>query len=144
MAGLNRRRLWQMVKKEFRQTLRDPRAARMMFIAPVLQVLIFGYVVNTDVRHLPTIVVDRDGGDTRIRAFFTRPIGFGELRRGLRSVDYPFGFVEIRLDDNGKGEGTIIPAAKIRYRGQDTIEVEDFGTFPGRLIGVQVREGRLS
>ena len=32
----------------------------MMFIAPVLQVLVFGYVVNTDVRRLPTIVVDRD------------------------------------------------------------------------------------
>lgn len=60
MSGLNRRRLWQMIKKEFRQTLRDPRAARMMFVAPVLQVLMFGYVVNTDVRHLKTIIVDRD------------------------------------------------------------------------------------
>jgi ABC-2 type transport system permease protein len=49
-----------MIRKEFRQTLRDPRAARMMFMAPVLQVLIFGYVVNTDVKHLPTIVMDRD------------------------------------------------------------------------------------
>ena len=58
--AFNRRRLWQMIRKEFRQTLRDPRAARMMFIAPVLQVLMFGYVVNTDVRRLKTIVVDRD------------------------------------------------------------------------------------
>ena len=90
-----------------------------------------------------SITVDRDGDDTRIRAFFTRTIGFGELRRGLRSVDYPFGYVEIRLNQNGKGDGTIIPAAKIRFRGSDTIEVEDFGTFPGRLMGVQVREGRL-
>jgi ABC-2 type transport system permease protein len=56
----NRRRLWQMIRKEFRQTLRDPKAARMMFLAPVLQVLIFGYVVNTDVRRLPTVVIDRD------------------------------------------------------------------------------------
>ena len=90
-----------------------------------------------------SIVVDRDGDDTRVRAFFTRSIGFGELRRGLRSVDYPFGYVEIRLDENGKGEGTIIPAAKIRYRGRDTIEVEDFGTFPGRLMGVRVSGGGL-
>ena len=90
-----------------------------------------------------SIIVDRLGDDTRIRAFFTRSIGFGELRRGLRSVDYPFGYVEIKLNEKGKGEGTIIPAAKIRFRGSDTIEVEDFGTFPGRLMGVQVREGRL-
>lgn len=90
-----------------------------------------------------SITVDRDGDSTRIRAIFTRSIGFGELRNGLRSVDYPFGYVEIRLNGNGKGDGTIIPAAKIRFRGRDTVEVEDFGTFPGRLMGVQVREGRL-
>lgn len=89
------------------------------------------------------IIVDRDGDDTRIRAIFTRSIGFGELRRGTRSVDYPFGYLDIRVDERGKGEGTIIPAAKIRFRGSDTIEVEDFGTLPGRLMGVQVRGGTL-
>ena len=57
---MNRVRLWQLVRKEFRQTLRDPRSARMMFLSPVLQVLIFGFVVNTDVRHVRTIVLDRD------------------------------------------------------------------------------------
>ena len=89
------------------------------------------------------IIVDRDGDDTRIRAIFARWVGFGELRRGLRSTDYPFGYADIRVDRNGKGEGTIIPAARIRFRGGDTIEVEDFGTFPGRLMGVRVRSGRL-
>ena len=58
--GFNPRRLWQMIRKEFRQTLRDPKAARMVFIAPVLQVLMFGYVVNTDVRRVRTYLVDRD------------------------------------------------------------------------------------
>ena len=85
------------------------------------------------------VMVDRDGGDTRIRVIFARELGFGELRRGLRSVDYPFGYLELRVDDRGRGDGTIIPAAQIRIRGNDTIEVEDFGTFPGRLMGVQMR-----
>ena len=49
-----------MIQKEFRQTLRDPRAARIMFLSPVLQVLLFGLVVNTDVRHVRTWVLDRD------------------------------------------------------------------------------------
>jgi hypothetical protein len=89
---------------------------------------------------LSAVIIDRDGDETRIRAVFRRWIGFGELRRGYRSVDYPFGYVEIRLDPStGKGEGTIIPAARIRFRGGDTIEVEDFGTFPGRLMGVRLR-----
>jgi hypothetical protein len=89
---------------------------------------------------LNAVLIDQYGGDTRIRAVFRRWIGFGELRRGARSVDYPFGYVEIRFDPRtGRGEGTIIPAARIRFRGGDTVEIEDFGTFPGRLMGVQMR-----
>ena len=98
---------------------------------------------------LNAVIVDRDGGETRIRAVFRRWIGFGELRRGLRSVDYPFGYIEIRLDPRtGRGEGTIIPAARIRFKGArseqaDTVEIEDFGTFPGRLMGVRMRGAPL-
>jgi hypothetical protein len=89
---------------------------------------------------LNAVIIDQDGGDTRIRAVFRRWVGFGELRRGSRSVDYPFGYVEIRYDPRtGRGEGTFIPAAKIRFRNGNTVEVEDFGTFPGRLMGVQMR-----
>jgi hypothetical protein len=92
---------------------------------------------------LNAVLVDRDGGDTRVRALFRRWMGFGELRRGLRSVDYPFTYVEIRFDRNGRGEGTIIPAARVRFRDADTLEVEDFGTFPGRLMGVRMRGAPL-
>ena len=53
-------RLRQMIRKELRQTLRDPRATRLLFISPVIQLLVFGYVVNTDVRNAATFVVDHD------------------------------------------------------------------------------------
>ena len=100
-------------------------------------------------QRLSAVIVDEDNGSTRIRAVFQRWIGFGELRYGLRSADYPFGYVEIRIDPRtGQGEGTIIPAARIRFRnarngGMDTVEIEDFGTFPGRLMGVRMRGGQL-
>ena len=42
-------------------------------------------------QQLNAVWIDQDGGDTRIRAVFRRWIGFGELRRGARSVDDPFG-----------------------------------------------------
>jgi len=48
------------MRKEFRQTLRDPRAKRLVFVAPVVQLLLFGYAVNTDVRNAATFVVDHD------------------------------------------------------------------------------------
>lgn len=92
---------------------------------------------------LSAVLVDRDGDETVIRAVFKRWIGFGELRRGLRSVDYPFGYVEVRIGSDGKGDGTIIPAARVRFRGGTTVEVEDFGTFPGRLMGVRMRGRQL-
>jgi ABC-2 type transport system permease protein len=49
-----------MVQKEMRQLLRDPKTKRMTFAAPIIQLLLFGYAVNTDVRDLSTIVVDQD------------------------------------------------------------------------------------
>ncbi len=53
-------RLRQMVRKELRQALRDPRSQRILFVAPVVQLLIFGYAVTTDVRNTGTFVVDHD------------------------------------------------------------------------------------
>jgi len=89
------------------------------------------------------VLVDQDGDDTRIRVVFKRWIGFGELRRGARSTDYPFTYVELRIDQNGRGDGMIIPAARVRARGSNTLEFEDFGTFPGRLMGVRMRGSQL-
>lgn len=57
---VNRARLWQLVRKEFRQMLRDPRSKGMLFVSPIIQLLLFGYAVNTDVRNAPTFVIDRD------------------------------------------------------------------------------------
>jgi ABC-2 type transport system permease protein len=49
-----------MVRKERRQLLRDPRTRLIMFVAPVIQLVMFGYVVNTDIRDTATFLVDRD------------------------------------------------------------------------------------
>jgi ABC-2 type transport system permease protein len=49
-----------MVRKERRQLLRDPRTRLVMFVAPVIQLVMFGYAVNTDIRDTAMFVVDRD------------------------------------------------------------------------------------
>jgi ABC-2 type transport system permease protein len=48
------------MKKEFRQLLRDPRTRAVIFAAPVIQLIMFGYTVNTDIRNAATFVVDHD------------------------------------------------------------------------------------
>lgn len=53
-------RVRRMVVKELRQLLRDPMSQRMIFGAPIIQLLLFGYAVNTDVRDVATFLVDHD------------------------------------------------------------------------------------
>jgi ABC-2 type transport system permease protein len=57
---VNLERLWGMVTKEFRQLARDPDMLRIVFVGPVIQLLVFGYAVSTDLRKVPTMVVDHD------------------------------------------------------------------------------------
>lgn len=49
-----------MVRKELLQLKRDPRLRRVIFIAPIIQLTIFGYAVSTDVRRTPLFLVDHD------------------------------------------------------------------------------------
>lgn len=75
----------------------------------------------------------------KITALSERWLGFGELRRGARSLDYPFTYIELFVDDRGRGEGTLIPAARVRFKKGNTIEFENFGIYPARLMNVQLR-----
>lgn len=89
------------------------------------------------------IVTDEGDGRTKLAVVYQRDVRFGELRSGARSTNYPFGYAEMYLG-RGENEGMLIPAAKIRLRDGNTWEVEDFGTFPARLMGLQVRgRGRV-
>jgi len=49
------------VKKEFRQIRRDARSLAFMVFLPAFMLLLFGYALNFDVKHIPLAVVDEDG-----------------------------------------------------------------------------------
>jgi ABC-2 type transport system permease protein len=53
-------RIRQMLVKEFIQVFRDRKMFGMVFLAPVLQLFLFGYAVSTDVRHIRTALYDLD------------------------------------------------------------------------------------
>ena len=80
-----------------------------------------------------------EGGGTRLTVIYRRNINFFELRYGTRSETYRFGYAELFLGGREGGQGTFIPAAQVRLRDGNTWEVEDFGVFPARLIGLQAR-----
>jgi len=54
------RRLFALAKKELLQLKRDRMTLAMTFMLPLVQMLLFGWAINTDVRHIPTVVYDQD------------------------------------------------------------------------------------
>jgi ABC-2 type transport system permease protein len=48
--------------KEFQQMMRDRVTFGMAVIIPILQLVLFGYAINTDPKGLPTVVVSTDNG----------------------------------------------------------------------------------
>jgi ABC-2 type transport system permease protein len=52
--------LWRVIVKELLQIRRDRRMIPVIFVAPVVMITVFGFAVNTDVTHVPTVLVDQD------------------------------------------------------------------------------------
>ncbi len=52
--------LWQVIVKEFLQIRRDVRMIPIIFVAPVVQITVLGFAVNTDVTRVPMVLVDED------------------------------------------------------------------------------------
>ena len=60
------RQIFAVMVKELRQMARDRMTVAMMLGIPTLQLLLFGYAINLDVRNLPAAVADMaDSGGSR-------------------------------------------------------------------------------
>ncbi|MGQ9684429.1 MAG: ABC transporter permease [Anaerolineae bacterium] len=101
------KRIWAVMQKEVRQILRDRRTLTVMIILPVAQLLVFGYAVETEVRHLPTLVVDNSRS----------PASWRYLEKLFNTSYFDFhGYVAsqreliAQLDGGGARVGIVIPA----------------------------------
>jgi ABC-2 type transport system permease protein len=52
-------RVRELVRKEFIQLFRDPKNRRLLIISPLVQILVFGYVMSTDVRDVTVALLDQ-------------------------------------------------------------------------------------
>jgi ABC-2 type transport system permease protein len=72
--------------KELLQLRRDRMTLAMMAVLPLLQLLLFGYAINTDVRHIPTVIYDQDhSAASRELGQSLRVTGFYDLLGEVRS-----------------------------------------------------------
>lgn len=84
-------------------------------------------------------IYDLPKGGYRIVFATDRPMGFYEVRNSTRSSDYEFMFAEIRVGPDGPGEGKLVAAARITFdKGEDKIEIENYGNEPVRLNDVRI------
>jgi ABC-2 type transport system permease protein len=56
-------RIWAMIVKEFVQLRRDPVTLAAMIAVPVLQLMLYGYAINTNPKNLPTAVLVQESSD---------------------------------------------------------------------------------
>lgn len=163
MTRPSRRRVLEMVRKERRQLLRDPRTRLVVFVAPVIQLLLFGYAVNTDIRDTATWVVDLDrttasrrlvsafetSGRFRVTGYSDRPADLAtalDHGRAIVGLEIPRGFardlaagearVQVLVDGTRSNTATVAAGYAARV-------IESFGRSraePGAVpAGVDLR-----
>ena len=77
------------------------------------------------------------GKNTIITIVTARVMSFSELYRNNRSVDYPFGYMQLTLNEEGKGTGKVMAAASIRFnKKKNTYEIESYGNQYIRVSNV--------
>ena len=78
------------------------------------------------------------GSGRRIVFATDRPISAWEARNRPRTMDYKFTIGELKVDGEGKGEGSLSPAVKVTYDNTDAVlELETFASEPLRLLQVR-------
>ncbi|MTV48340.1 ABC transporter permease subunit [Heliobacillus mobilis] len=130
MKRFNWSRFLAILVKEFRQIARDKPSVIMAVGMPVIMLLLFGYAVNTDVDHMPTVVWDQSmSQDSR------------EVISSLRNSTYldpdfyVRGYDEIRryLDGSSARVAVIIPpdyGKQVQGSGNTTVQVLVDGSDP--------------
>lgn len=98
-----RQRIRNIIRKEFLQTVREPRMRVMLFLPPIIQLLIFGFAVNLDVDSARIAWMDQDR-TPESRQLLSEFQGSGRFVIAAT----PFGEEEMQdLLDRGKVDGVV-------------------------------------
>ena len=80
------------------------------------------------------------GGGRRVILATNRPVSFQEMRNPSRRIRYQFTLIEIRIDKDGKGEGKLVPAARVAWdKAARRIEIENYDALPVDLLKVTAK-----
>jgi len=78
------------------------------------------------------------GDGRRIVIATDRPMDYWEATNQPRSIQYPFTVLQMQVDQNGKGTGTMSLALKV-VANDDLVILEDIASTPFRLANVEAK-----
>jgi len=121
-SGRQHNRIFSLVRKEFIQIRRDRRMLPILLIMPVLQLIILGYAVSSDIKHLSMVVCDLDR-TPESRAFIDRfsTAGYFEVRSRVTDERK----IKDLMDAGRAKVGIVIPPRfAARLARQETVAVQ--------------------
>jgi ABC-2 type transport system permease protein len=114
-------RLYGIIAKEFIHLRRDPLAVTLALFVPVAMLFIFGWAINTDVKHVPTAVFDQSGGvEARTLLEALENSQYFDVRRWARSHRE----LTRVIDDGTAKVGVVIPPGYARQLGRQRAEIQ--------------------
>ena len=79
-------------------------------------------------------------GSRKVVMATNRRVSFREAANNTRSMQYQFTVIEIHIEKNGKGEGKLVPAAKVSWDTKTKkIEIENYNALPVDLTEVTAK-----
>jgi len=103
---MNRQRIVALLKKEFSQFFKDKALARIVILAPVLQLILLGYAASIDVKNIAIVLCDLDKTED------SRALAEKFVTSGYFTVEYAtdnYKAVQSYLDDNKATMALVIP-----------------------------------
>ncbi|MDD5305074.1 MAG: ABC transporter permease [Elusimicrobia bacterium] len=140
------------IRKELVQTLRDPRARGMLFIMPVVQLIIFGVALSSEIRNVRLAVAARPD-DAFSRRLADRFYASGWFIPAAPGEGDPFDWVR-----SGRAEAVLVAppegAARAMARGQasyqllvdslNSVRARGVETYAQAVLNEHLRDERLS
>jgi hypothetical protein len=81
---------------------------------------------------------DLPSGGYRVVVATDRPMSFYERLNHPITADYEYLVAEMHIGPDGKGQGTLVPMAKVEYdKSEGVIEIENYASEPVRLTEVR-------
>ncbi|MBD3292985.1 MAG: ABC transporter permease subunit [Armatimonadia bacterium] len=142
---MNLLRLRSVIRKEFRQMRRDPVLIRLLIIAPIFQLIMFGYAATTDVQDVPVVVADQSNSrESREVTSAIRASGYFDLVGHVRDYrdlkdEFDAGHAQLALHippdfarDLRRGESASL---MLYIDGTDAVTANTAASYMVRMLG---------